>query len=133
MGGAIFTDWNQGSVIIHFALFGPRGGLGKQLLWLVFQYPFNQLGVKKLFGLIPEWNIVSRNTALKFGFRIEYKIDDVFNNPAPVDNGLYIMSMTREQCKWLRMKPPNIEFAPVGQTSVVPGSILDNTVQVTLH
>ena len=120
MGGVLFTDWNYGSVLMHFALFEPRGGLGRQLLWLAFQYPFNQLGVKKVFCLVPEWNILSRNVCLRLGFKIEYKVDDVFNNPPPIDNGMYIISMKRENCKWLTMKPPHITFALLEQTNRMP-------------
>jgi hypothetical protein len=119
VGGALFTDWNNGSLLIHIALF-PNGILGRQLLWLGFQYPFNQLGAKKIIGLVPEWNIKARNLNLKLGFRIEYLIDDVFNNPAPLDNGMYIMSMRREDCRWLKMKPPTIDFAPKERMNELP-------------
>jgi hypothetical protein len=112
VGGVLFTDWNYGSLLVHIALSPHRGLLCRQLLWLTCQYPFNQLGAKKMIALVPEWNIQSRNLCLKLGFKIEYKIDDIFNNPPPLDNGMYIMSMKREECKWLKMKPPTIDFAP---------------------
>jgi len=120
VGGVLFTDWNMGSLLLHFALPPNKGMLGRQLLWLSFQYPFNQLGAKKIVALVPEWNILSRNLVLKFGFKIEYKIDDIFNNPVPIDNGMYIMSMRREDCRWLRIKSPNIEFAPRERVNELP-------------
>jgi hypothetical protein len=118
MAGVLFTDWNQGSVLMHFAVFPPTGGLGKDLLWLAFHYPFEQLKVKKVFGLVPEWNIPARNLDLKLGFKIEYKIDDVFNHKH-LDNGMYIMSMKREDCRWLKMKEPKIHFARPEQTNIL--------------
>jgi hypothetical protein len=120
VGGVLYTDWNFGSVLMHFALFSNKCFLGRQLIWLSFQYPFIQLGVKKIVGLVPEWNIPSRNMALKAGFKIEYKIDDIFNNPPPIDNGMYIMSMKKEDCEWLKMKPPHIDFASSERTNKLP-------------
>lgn len=133
VGGVLFTDWNIASVHIHTALFGNKYCLGRQLLWLAFQYPFNQLRIKKLIALVPEWNEAARNLDLKLGFKIEYKVDDIYGNPEPLPNGVYIMTMKREECKWLRMKPPNIEFAPQSRTNMLP-SIAQLTGQVTtLH
>lgn len=120
VGGVLFTDWNHGSVLAHFAIFQREGGIGRQLLWLAFQYPFVQLGVKKLIGLVPEWNINARNLDLKLGFKIEYKLDDIFNFPDPTLNGMYIMTMRKEDCKWLNMKQPIIRFAPTELVNVIP-------------
>jgi hypothetical protein len=117
VSGVLFTDWNRGSVLLHCAVFPPKGALGRDLIWLTFQYAFNQLKVKKMIALVPEWNYQSRNISLKLGFKIEYKMDDVFNNPEPILNGMYIMSMTREECRWLNMKEPEIVYASVEKTN----------------
>lgn len=116
MGGTLYTDYWGGSVGCHFAGFAPNW-INRELLWLGFDYPFNQLKVKKLFGLIPEWNVQSRNTALRLGFKIEYLAADVFNFEHGV-NGMYLTSMLREDCRWLKMPMPYIEYAPEDRTSV---------------
>ena len=134
VGGCLFTDWNIASVNIHTALFGNKLLLGRQLLWLTFQYPFNQLRCKKLIALVPEWNVAARNLDLKLGFKIEYKMDDVYGNPDPMPNGIYIMTMMRDQCKWLKMKPPTIEFAPPERMNPLPSiAQLMSGPEVTVH
>jgi hypothetical protein len=134
VGGVLFTDWNFGSLITHIALAPQKGMRCRQLLWLTCQYSFVQLEAKKIFALVPEWNIPSRNLVLKLGYKIEYKIDDVFNNPPPLDNGMYITSMRREDCKWLTMKPPTIEFAPEERINKLPPIELMNIMTpATLH
>jgi hypothetical protein len=120
VGGVLFTDWNMGSLLTHIALVPRKGLLCRQLLWLTCQYSFNQLGAKKMIALVPEWNVASRNLCLRLGYEIEYKIDDIFNNPEPLDNGMYIMSMKRNKCKWLKMKPPTIDFAPRERVNMLP-------------
>lgn len=111
MGGILFTDWNGGSLQVHMALFGG-GGSFRPMIWLGFQYPFVQLKIKKMFGLVPEYNERARKFNLHLGFKIEYLADDVFNHPPGVPNGMYLMSMRKEDCRWLDMKPPVIEYAP---------------------
>lgn len=117
LGGTLYTDYWGGSVGCHFAGFFPNW-INRELLWLGFQYPFVQLGVNKLFGLIPEWNVTSRNTALRLGFQIEYLAPDVFNNPDGI-NGMYITSMYKHACRWLDMSEPVIHYAPPERTNPV--------------
>ena len=116
-GGVLFTDWMGGSIQVHVAGFRPNWA-SKALLYLAFNYPFEQLKVNKLIGLVPEENHQARNLNLHLGFRIEYKIDDVFNHRS-LANGMWIMSMRREDCRWLKMKPPHIEYAPLDRTNRV--------------
>lgn len=116
-GGVLYTDyWGNGSSCqMHVACFNKHWA-SKAMLYLAFDYPFRQLGVKKVFGLVPEYNIAARNFDLKLGFKIEYLAEDVFNHANEV-NGMYLMSMRKEDCKWLKMRMPLIEYAPENRTS----------------
>jgi hypothetical protein len=114
-GGVLFTDYWGGSVQIHMAGF-CRNWVSKAMVYLAFDYPFRQLAVNKLFAVVPEWNHISRNNTLHLGFKIEYKVDDVFDNPHGV-NGMYLMSMYKNDCRWLNMKMPYIEYAPPERTN----------------
>ena len=112
VGGNLYTDYwgNGGSCQLHTACFNKRA-VSKAMMYLAFHYPFEQLKVKKIFGLVPERNVSARNFDLKLGFKIEYLTDDVFNHPDGI-NGMYLMSMMKEDCRWLKMKMPYIEYAP---------------------
>lgn len=118
-GGVLFTDYwgNGGSCQLHVAGFRP-GWASKALLYLAFNYPFRQLGVKKIFGLVPERNHVARNFNIHLGFRIEYMVEDVFNHMDGV-NGMYLMSMRKDECKWLNMRMPFIDYAPPERTNTI--------------
>jgi hypothetical protein len=111
MAACLFSDWNRGSVLVHSAVWGGFGAL-RPIIWLMFQYPFVQLQVKKIFGLVPEWNERARKANLHIGFKIEYLTDDVFGFEDGTPNGMYLMSMRKEDCRWLDMKCPPIEYAP---------------------
>jgi hypothetical protein len=120
VGGNLYTDYwgNGGSCQLHTACFNKRA-VSKAMMYLAFDYPFRQLKVGKIFGLVPERNIAARNFDLKLGFRIEYLAAGVFNHVDGV-NGMYLMSMTKDECKWLDMKMPYIEYAPENKTSPIP-------------
>lgn len=115
-GGVIFTNFLSGSVQIHMAGF-QRNWVNKAILYLAFNYPFVQLGVKKLFGLVPERNTKARQNNLHLGFRIEYLTHDVFNYDDGV-NGMYLISMYKKDCRWLDMPMPLIDYAPDHMTSL---------------
>ncbi len=115
MGGVLFTDYRGGSIAIHMAGFRPNW-VSKAMIFLAFNYPFIQLNLPKLFATVPEWNVKSRNNTLHLGFKIEYLVPDVYARPDGV-NGLYIMSMMRQDCRWLKMKVPWIEYAPKERTN----------------
>jgi hypothetical protein len=77
-----------------------------------------QLGVRKLFGLVPERNVAARNNDIHLGFKIEYLTADVFNYDDGI-NGMYLISMYKKDCKWLDMPMPFIEYAPEHLTGKV--------------
>ena len=116
-GGVLYTDYWGGSVMMHVAGFKPHWG-GKGLLWLAFDYPFNQIKVKKVFGLVPEYNWRARHFDLHLGFKMEYLINGVFDRVDNI-NGMYLMSMKREECRWLDMPKPRIDLAPMERTNPI--------------
>jgi RimJ/RimL family protein N-acetyltransferase len=96
LGGVIFTGYTGASIGIHTASFDPRW-INKDMLWITFDYPFNQLGVKKLFGQVPSGNLRALEFDLKLGFIEEARIPEVFPG-----EDLVVLSMRREDCRWLK-------------------------------
>ncbi len=98
-GGVVFQNYTGASIGIHTAGFRPDW-INKDMLWVTFDYPFNQLGCKKIFGQVAETNIKALEFDLKIGFKIITKIDDVFP-----DGACILVSLAREDCRWLKLKP----------------------------
>jgi RimJ/RimL family protein N-acetyltransferase len=98
-GGVLYNGYTRASINMHVAAFSPRWG-SRDMLWVCFDYPFNQLGCKKVFGQVPSKNEHALEFNLKLGFKIETLIPDVF----PEDD-LLVVSMVREDCRWLNIKP----------------------------
>jgi RimJ/RimL family protein N-acetyltransferase len=102
LGGVIYNSYTGASINIHMAGFTPRWA-SRDMLWICFDYPFNQLGCKKIFAQVPAQNAHAIKVNLKMGFKIETTIKDVF-----VDDDLVVLSMTRDNCRWLNIKPRNL-------------------------
>lgn len=93
-----FDDFNGRTMRMHCA--GEGNWLNRNLLWFSFHYAFNLNNVTKLIGLVDSLN----EAALKFdkhlGFVEEARIKD-----AGWDEDLVILTMTKEQCKYLNLTP----------------------------
>lgn len=108
LGGVIFTNYTRESIAMHVASFRDNW-VTRDLIWVCFHYPFVQLGVKRIFGQVPETNTKALHFDLRFGFKILTKIDGVFP-----DGGMYVVKLERDECRWLDMKP---RFLKPGQES----------------
>jgi hypothetical protein len=108
LGGYIFNNYSGvgGSLQTHFCSFRPNWA-SKALVYLSFHFPFRQLRVKKILGLVPEANWQSYRLCLHLGLKLEVLIPDVY----PWEpSGCYILSIYEKDCKWLNMHPPVIDF-----------------------
>jgi RimJ/RimL family protein N-acetyltransferase len=99
LGGVIFTSFTGASISIHAAGFAPRW-LNNNMLWIAFDYPFNQVDVSKVIGEVPSRNRKALDFNAKLGFKEEARIREYYP-----DADLVILSMRREDCRWLKLKP----------------------------
>ena len=98
-GGVTYTGYTGASIHMHSGGFVPNWA-NREILWMMFDYPFNQLGCKKVFGQVPETNTRALEIDQKLGFKVVAKIDDVFP-----DGACYVLALAREDCRWLKLKP----------------------------
>ena len=98
IAGVAFDNYNVASLQIHVAALPGKNWISKELLHRVFSYPFRQLGVNKLVGLVGSTNADALRFDLALGFRIEATLKDAYP-----DGDLLILTMTRDQCRWLNI------------------------------
>lgn len=101
-GGMLFNGYTGASINIHMAGFDEKWA-DRTLIWMCFDYCFNQLGCKKVFGQVPSKNARALEINRKLGFKIEAVVEDVFP-----DDDLVVLSMTRDNCRWLGRKPKKL-------------------------
>lgn len=102
LGGVIYQCFTEVSIQMHMAGFTDNWAT-RDLIWCAFDYPFNQLGCKKVFAQVPAHNTKALEIDLKLGFKIVAKVDDVFPEGACL-----VLALSREDCRWLSVKPKYI-------------------------
>lgn len=96
IAGVVYDNYTKATIFMHIAIEkGER--ISRNFLWYMFYYPFVELGVKALRGMIPESNKESINFAsgLK-GSQLEARLVD-----AHPDGDMLIYRMFKKDCKYL--------------------------------
>jgi RimJ/RimL family protein N-acetyltransferase len=99
LGGAIYQGYTGVSIGVHTAGFS-KNWVNRDLLWIVFDYPFNQLGCERIFAQIPETNTKSLAFTRNMGFKEVAKVADVFP-----DGAVVVFRLEKSDCKWHNRKP----------------------------
>jgi len=99
LGGVIYDGFTGGCIFMHQAGFHPHWLTGN-MIWIVFDYPFNQLKVRKVAGTINSNN----KELLDFNRRLGFKEEGRIKHAYP-DGDLLVLTMERSACRWLKIKP----------------------------
>lgn len=97
IAGVLYDNFTGQSVQMHVASDGSRRWMNREYLRVCFDYPFNQLKVKKVIGLVDSTNQAALDFDHNLGFVTEAIIKD-----AGKFGDMHILSMTRDQCRFLR-------------------------------
>jgi hypothetical protein len=91
--GVIYEDYNGANIVCHIAI---DGVMSKKYLAMIFDYPFNQLNVKRITVPIEATNLSSINLVTKMGFILESRLEQ-----ATLDSDLLIFRMFKNECRFL--------------------------------
>ena len=94
--GIVYERFTGMSVYAHIAIDNPASWT-EESIRLCFHYPFIELGVYKILVDVSSGNKKSLKLAKGLGFQEESRIEGVYN-----DGDLVILSITLDQCKWLK-------------------------------
>lgn len=97
VAACLYESHNGASILGHLAGDGKKW-MNREFLWYCFYYPFEQLQVKKILGLVESDNYDARKLDEHLGFTLEATLKD-----AAPKGDLLVYSMTRDQCKWLSL------------------------------
>jgi len=96
-----YNGFNPNSCQIHVASTDVYW-LNKDLLFAIFDYPFNKLKVEVIIAPIYKGNVKSLNLCRKLGFE---QVGDIpYGHPK---GDLIVVAMKRNQCKWLQQGEGN--------------------------
>lgn len=104
LGGLIYTDYTYEAVAIHTGAVSPYW-VNRDMIFVGLDYPFNVLGVKRIFGYIPEDNQHALAFNRKLGCREVARIEGVYTG----DRACIVMRMDRADCRLLNIRPHSFE------------------------
>lgn len=95
LGVVGYDDYTGASCTVHAA--GEAGWLSKTMLWVMFDYPFNQLNCNVILAATLSTNA----HALKWNSKLGFKTECVLKGAHPRGD-LVIRSLYKKDCKWLK-------------------------------
>lgn len=95
--GVLYDMFNGSSICMHVAIEKP---VTRGFTRIAFDYPFNQLKVRKVMGLVDSTNSKALRFDRHLGFVEEARIEG-----AGKTGDLVILTMTRPQCRWIKEAP----------------------------
>lgn len=93
--GVVYERYTGRSVHMHTAIAKPHA-VTKNVLRMVFNYPFNQLKVTKVVATVDSSDRRAKQFVRGLGFQEECCIKDIYP-----DGDLLLFTMTKPQCRWL--------------------------------
>lgn len=95
--GVCYDGYTGPSIAIHSRCDDPRA-TSRRFYWMIFDYPFNQLGVTCVRGLVSTGNAHAQEINGRLGFQGEAMLKDYFP-----DGDAIIYVMRRADCRWLAL------------------------------
>jgi RimJ/RimL family protein N-acetyltransferase len=95
VAGVIYNHYSAANICMHV------GGVGNywltpEFLFAAFDYPFNQLKVRRVTGLVPKKNKAARKLDEHLGFKFE----GCMSHGLP-DDDMLVYGLLREKCRWI--------------------------------
>ena len=94
-----YTNFIENACAMHIGSVGENW-MSRDLLWACFDYPFIKLEKKVILATLEASNFEALRLNRHLGFQVDAVIKDAHEN-----GDLMIMSMRKENCKWLAIRP----------------------------
>jgi RimJ/RimL family protein N-acetyltransferase len=96
-----FCNFLPKSCEMHVASKENSNWVNKDFLWASFDYPFNQLNLNVIIASVEKSNENALRLNQHLGFKVKAEIPD-----GHLHGDLVIMTMRKEDCKWLNIQCP---------------------------
>lgn len=97
IAGVVYTDYSGSSITMSVAA-DKKGWMNKALLRAAFDFPFNQLKVRRISGLVRTDNLDAQRFDEHLGFKREGLIREGDDDGCD----LILYGMLRSECRWIK-------------------------------
>ena len=95
LAGVVYNGFREGDCNMHIATDDPRW-CSRRVLSVLFQYPFIQLGQRRVTAICARRNKRARKFVERVGFKVEGKIRHAFRKDHAIVYGMLI-----NECRWI--------------------------------
>jgi len=103
VAGVLYEDWSGTNLVCHIA--GEPEWADRYFLAVIFDFPFNQQGAKRITAPVCSSNAKSIALLTKMGFNLEAKLLG-----ATANGDLLLFTMFKDNCRYLRGKYGKIKL-----------------------
>lgn len=97
----VFDTFSECDCNMHVASDGTKAWMNKALLLSAFAYPFVQLGLRRVTGIVPAKNAA----ALAFDKNLGFEEEGICRHALP-DDDIIILGLLREKCRFVPKETP---------------------------
>lgn len=100
-GGVVYENYTGegGSLLVHIGG-KDKKWINRDMLWVMFDYPFNQLKVNRAFAQVAGKNKEAYDFCMSIGWKELHRLEAVFP-----DDDMILLQLRREDCRFLKLKP----------------------------
>jgi RimJ/RimL family protein N-acetyltransferase len=106
IAGVVYNQVSEFNCSMHVAAIPGRRWLTREYLNACFRYPFVQLGLLRVTGLVPAKN----QQALRFDLHLGFKVEGIMRRCLGSDD-LVVLGMLREECRYGQVEQPRTRAA----------------------
>lgn len=100
IAGVLYTNGEARNTCMHVGAINGKRWLTRAFLFACFDYPFNQLGKRRVTALVRRSNHVARGFVRGLGFALEGKMGHYFD-----DDDMLVFGLKKADCRWLQLAP----------------------------
>lgn len=97
IAAVLVEQYNGVNCLMHVAADSTKRWCTREFLGFCFGYVFNQLGCRRVTGLVGETNVAARRLDEHLGFELETRLEK-----ATLEGDLLVYVMWKEKCRWIR-------------------------------
>ena len=96
LAGIVYNHYSVTNICMHVGAIPGRHWLNPDFLFAAFDYPFGELNLRRVTGLVPAKNLQARRFDENLGFKLEGCMKDALS-----DDDMLVYGMLRKDCKWI--------------------------------
>ena len=100
IAGVVYNNFEARNVCMHVSAILGKRWLTREFLFAAFDYPFNQLGKRRVTALVARSNHTTRRFVRGLGFALEGKLGDYYDQ-----DDMLVFGLKRADCRWLQLAP----------------------------